>query len=71
MKTVFIVVNFVLLLMDTNARETYRLGVYTDLRGFLPAMRLALRTIEDDETLPFTFNVTLDLSMVSSDSMGC
>ena len=60
------IVVFLFSLTNTNARETLRIGVYIDLTGFLPAMELALKTIEDDITLPFTFNVTLNDSMVSS-----
>ena len=60
------IVVFLFSLTNTNARETLRLGVYIDLTGFLPAMELALKTIKDDKTLPFTFNVTLNDSMVSS-----
>jgi len=60
--------NFIIILLiivKTNGKETLRLGVSTDLTGFLPAMDLALKTIEDDETLPFVFEVTLNHSMVS------
>ena len=62
---VYIIIITLSFLTNTNARETLRLGVYTDLTGFLPAMELALKTIEDDKTLPFIFNVTLNDSMVS------
>lgn len=54
-----------------NAKELLHLGVMISqegpfgLRGFLPAMELALETIEDDETLPFAFEITLNDSMVS------
>ena len=61
--TIIITLSF--LTNTLNGRETLRLGVYTDLTGFLPAMDLALKTIEDDKTLPFIFNVTLNDSMVS------
>ena len=49
----------------TNARETLRLGVFNDLRGFVPAMEIALETIRNDTTLPFTFDVTYNYTMVS------
>ena len=56
---------FLLIFVNTNAKETLRLGISTDLIGFLPAVDLALKTIENDETLPFVFKVTLNHSMVS------
>lgn len=48
----------------TNAREILRLGVFNDLRGFVPAMEIALETIRNDKTLPFTFDVTFNFTMV-------
>ena len=66
-----------ILLIGVNARretprETLRLGVLIsqegefDFTGFIPAMRLALETIENDTTLPFTFDIVLNDSMVRS-----
>ena len=49
----------------TNARETLRLGVFNDIRGFVPGMEIALETIRNDKTLPFTFEVTFNFTMVS------
>ena len=68
MKITVVSINFIMFLSLINGkeRETLRLGVYIDLAGFLPAMELALETIKNDETLPFTFNVTLSQSMVKS-----
>ena len=64
MKILVIYINLMIVLLS-NAKETFHLGVHTDLIGFLPAMELALETIEKDETLPFTLDVTLNHSMVS------
>ena len=48
----------------TGAKETLHIGVFNDLRGLVHAMDIALETIENDTTLPFTFNVTYDFTMV-------
>lgn len=53
----------------TDERETLRLGVLFsqevfDFSGSIPAIEMALETIEDDETLPFTFTYTHNDSMV-------
>ena len=51
-------------------KETLRLGVLIsqqsnyDFSGFIPAMELALETIENDTTLPFRFTITLNDSKV-------
>lgn len=56
---------------EANAKETLRLGALIsqdgefDFTGFIPAMNLALETIENDTTLPFRFSITLNDSMVS------
>ena len=66
-----VIANLICLLVSINAKETLRLGAMVsqegpfDLAGFLPAMELALETIEDDETLFFDFEITLNDSMVS------
>lgn len=49
----------------TNAREILHLGVFNDLRGLVPAMNIALETIENDTTLPFTFDYIYNDTMVS------
>ena len=49
----------------TNAKEILHLGVFNDLRGLVPAMNIALETIENDTTLPFTFNYIYNDTMVS------
>lgn len=66
MKITVFSIHFIMFLSLTDAKEkdSLRLGVYNDLTGFLPAMELALETIRNDETLPFTFNVTCSQSMV-------
>lgn len=65
MEVLTISVKFLIFLsINTNAKEVLHLGVHTDLEGFLPAMELALETVNEDETFPFTFNATLDRSMV-------
>ena len=57
--------------IEVNAKETLRLGALVsqdsefDFTGYIPAMNLALETIENDTTLPFSFSITLDDSMVS------
>ena len=51
--------------------ETLHLGVLisqegeSDFTGFIPALNLALETIENDTTLPFNFEITLSDSMVN------
>ena len=60
-----------MLLVKVKAKETLHLGVLIsqegefDFTGFIPAMNLALETIENDTTLPFIFNITLSDSMVN------
>ena len=60
-----------LFLVKVKAKETLHLGVLIsqegefDFTGFIPAMNLALETIENDTTLPFIFNITLSDSMVN------
>ena len=51
--------------MSGNAKEILHLGVFNDLRGLVPAMNIALETIENDTTLPFSFNVAYNFTMVS------
>jgi len=69
--TVITMISFVFLFLIvtlTNAKETLYLGVYftNSLNtGFIPAMDLALETIENDTTLPFSFNITRSDAMVS------
>ena len=60
-----------LFLVAVKAKEALHLGVLIsqegefDFTGFIPAMNLALETIENDTTLPFNFTITLSDSMVS------
>ena len=57
-------------LIVVNAKETLRIGMLIsqegdiDFTGFIPAMDLALETIENDTTLPFNFYVRLNDSKV-------
>ena len=72
---IFTIDVLLLFLVEVNAKETsketLRLGVLIsqegefDFTGFIPAMNLALKTIENDTTLPFNFSITLNDSMVS------
>ena len=58
-------------LQEVNAKETLHLGVLisqeggTDLSGYIPAMNIALETIENDTTLPFKFYVRVNDSQVN------
>ena len=61
-----------LFLIEVNGKEqTLNLGVLIsqegdfDFTGFIPAMNLALETIENDTTLPFNFIVKSNDSRVS------
>ena len=60
-----------MLLVKVKAKETLHLGVLIsqegefDFTGFIPALNLALETIENDTTLPFNFEITLNDSMVT------
>ena len=60
-----------LFLAEARAKEALHLGVLIsqkgdfDFTGFIPAMNLALETIENDTTLPFYFTLTQNDSMVS------
>ena len=56
---------FLLPILGANARETLRVGVFNDLRGLTPAMDIALDTIANDTTLPFTFEISYNFTMVS------
>ena len=54
-------------------KDTLHLGVMVsqegdlNLSGYIPAMDMALETINNDTTLPFNFNVALNDSMVRDD----
>ena len=56
---------------EVKAKQALHLGVLIsqegdfDFTGLIPAMNLALETIENDTTLPFRFTITLNDSMVS------
>ena len=58
-------------LVKVKAKETLHLGVLIsqegefDFTGFIPALNLALETIENDTTLPFNFRISLNDSMVN------
>ena len=76
--TVIITINFltfIVLIGRANTKETLRLGMLfsqeesSDFSGLIPAIEIALETIEDDETLPFEFEYVYDNSMVSSYSL--
>ena len=60
-----------LFLIMVNAKETLHIGMLisqeggTDLSGYIPAMNIALETIENDTTLPFNFYVRLNDSKVN------
>ena len=60
-----------LFLVKVKAKETLHLGVLIsqegefDFTGFIPALNLALETIENDTTLPFNFRISLNDSMVN------
>lgn len=60
-----------LILIRVNlAKDTLHIGVLVsvegdlNLSGYIPAMDIALETINNDTTLPFDFSVTLNDSMV-------
>ena len=55
----------------THEKETLHLGVLVsqdgefDFSGFIPALHLALQTIENDASFQYKFDVRIDDSMVS------
>ena len=66
---IILVISLSLSAAATDERESLRLGVLFsqevfDFSGSIPAIEMALETIEDDETLPFTFTYTHNDSMV-------
>ena len=72
MRTIVIIaIGLLVSLRGTNAKETLRLGMLFsqkgvfDFSGLIPAIDIAIETIEADETLPFTFTYTHNDSMVS------
>ena len=72
MSTIIVTISIVFLfLIEVNAKVKLQLGVLIsqkgdeDLSGYIPAMDLALETIENDTTLPFYFNITRNDSKVS------
>ena len=68
MNTVIIII---LVIGLSHGRDTLHLGVLVsqdgviDLSGFLPALQLALETIDNDTSLRYRFEVTINDSMVS------
>ena len=75
LKTLIIhaIITLVLLIDLSYGKDTLHLGVLvsqdgeTDLSGFLPALDLALKTIDNDTSLRYRFNVTVNDSMVGGD----
>ena len=72
------VISIVSVLSRVNlAKDTLYLGVMVsqegdiNYSGYIPAMDIALETINNDPTLPFYFNVTLNDSMVRDDRGAC
>ena len=76
LKTLIIhaIITLVLLIDLSYGRDTLHLGVLVsqdggeriDFSGFLPALDLALETIDNDTSLRYRFNVTVNDSMVSA-----
>ena len=73
-KAVLVIV-LVLTTEAVDGKETLRLGVLIssgqigtrfDFTGFLPALELALETINNDSSLQYTFEVTTNNSMVTT-----
>jgi len=66
-----IITTLVLLIDSSHGRDTLHLGVLVsqdgeiDLSGFLPALDLAIETINNDTSLRYRFDVTINDSMVS------
>ena len=65
------IISIVSVLSRVNlAKDTLQLGVMVsqegdiNYSGYIPAMDIALETINNDSTLPFYFNVTLNDPMV-------
>ena len=67
-----IIISYLSFSRTSDAKETLRLGMLFsqegvfDFSGLIPAIDIALETIEADETLPFTFTYTHNDSMVSA-----
>jgi len=63
------IIFILIFLIVTNAKENQirriDLGVDFTTIGYIPAMNLALETINNDTTLPFSFDVIRSDSMVS------
>ncbi|XP_065899524.1 gamma-aminobutyric acid type B receptor subunit 2-like [Dysidea avara] len=76
LKTLIIhaIITLVLLIDLSYGKDTLHLGVLvsqdgeTDLSGFLPALDLALKTIDNDTSLRYRFNVTVNDSMCEAAS---
>ena len=70
--TITVVLLFLIRVPVNSAKDMLRVGVLVsqegdlNLSGYIPAMDLALESIENDTTLPFYFDVTLNDSKVSS-----
>ena len=68
--TIINIIVFIFLIGVNGKEQTLNLGVLIsqegdfDFTGFIPAMNLALETIENDTTLPFNFIVKSNDSRV-------
>jgi len=72
MVMISVVITLALFIGLSNGRETLHLGVLVsqegegmDNSGFLPALDLALETIDNDKSLQYRFDVTINDSKVS------
>ena len=56
--------------LDVGALISQQAGASFDYSGFLPTLALALETIDNDSSLWFRFEVTINNSMVLSQLVG-
>ena len=69
-RAAIIIIVGLILIRANSAKDTLHIGVLVsvegdlNLSGYIPAMNIALERINNDSTLPFDFNVTLNDSMV-------
>jgi len=75
MAFIVLVIVLVLLTKAANGKETLRLGALVssgqtgtrfDYTGFLPALKLALETINNDSSLQYFFEITTNNSKVTT-----
>ena len=64
MKITVLIIISLLSLCEAKEKQTLRLG-FIEYSGLIPAIEIALETIEADETLPFRLKYTYNDSMVS------